>query len=103
MTDEEFIATVGRDFKRQTWQPTDHFEKLLEATCPNHMYPIRHKLKECTMMKNYMTTGTFVRGKKLEGDSMGMIAAPFPEENVVMSIYGGPAPHESRHKVKLTG
>jgi hypothetical protein len=50
-----------------------------------------------------MTTRTIARGKKPQGDSMGMVAAPFPEENAVMSIYGGPAPHESRHKVKLTG
>jgi hypothetical protein len=34
----------------------DHFKKLLKATCPNHTYPVRHKLKECTMMDNYMTT-----------------------------------------------
>jgi hypothetical protein len=53
--------------------------------------------------ENCMTTGTIAKGKKPEGDSMGMVAAPFPEENAVMSIYGGPAPHESRHKVKLTG
>jgi hypothetical protein len=51
MIDEELVVAVGREFKRQTRQPTDHFKKLLEATCPNHMYPIRHKLKECTMMK----------------------------------------------------
>jgi hypothetical protein len=54
------------------------------------------------MMKNYVTTGTFASGKKLEGDSMGKAAAPFPKENVVMSIYGGPAPHELRCKLKLT-
>jgi hypothetical protein len=49
----------------------DSNKKLLEATCPNHTYPVRHKLKECTMMNNYMTTGTFARSKKPEGDSMG--------------------------------
>jgi hypothetical protein len=44
------------------------------------------------MMKNYMTTGIFVRGKKAEGDSMGKAATPFPEEKAVTSIYGGPVP-----------
>jgi hypothetical protein len=44
------------------------------------------------MMKNYMTTGTFATGKRPEGDSAGRAATPFPEEKVVMSIYGGPAP-----------
>jgi hypothetical protein len=59
------------------------------------MYPIRHELKECTMMKNYMTTGTFARGKKPEGDPEGKAKAPFLEEKATMSIYDGPAPHES--------
>jgi hypothetical protein len=27
-----------------------------------------HKLNECTMMKNYMTMGTFARSKKPKGD-----------------------------------
>jgi hypothetical protein len=56
------------------------------------MYPIWRNLKECTMMKNYMTMGTFARGKKPEGDSTGKVAAPFPEDKVVMLIYGGSAP-----------
>jgi hypothetical protein len=30
----------------------DHFEKLLEETCSNHTYPIKHKLKDCDMIKN---------------------------------------------------
>jgi hypothetical protein len=38
------------------------------------MYHIRHKLKECTMIKNYMTTGTFAKGKGPEGDSAGTVA-----------------------------
>jgi hypothetical protein len=54
------------------------------------------------MMKNYMTTRTVAKDKKPEGDSSGKAAAPFHEEMVVMSIYGGPAPHEYQHKLKLT-
>jgi hypothetical protein len=70
-SNKELIAAAERDFKHQARQPANHFKKLLEATCPNHTYPVRHKLKECTMMNNYMTTGTFARSKKPEGDSMG--------------------------------
>jgi hypothetical protein len=91
-SDEELIAVAEHDFKRQARQPTDHFEKLLEVTCPNHAYPIWHKLKECTMMKNYMTTGTFAKGKKPEGGPVGKAATPFPEEKAVMLIYSGPTP-----------
>jgi hypothetical protein len=46
------------------------------------------------MMKNYMTTGTFAKGKKPEGDSTGKVVAPFPEEKVVLSNYGGSTPQE---------
>jgi hypothetical protein len=56
------------------------------------------------MLKNYMTTITFARSKKPEGDSVGKAPHPPPsEEKVVMSIYDRPAPHESRRKLKLTG
>jgi hypothetical protein len=54
------------------------------------------------MMKNYLTTGGFARGKKPESDSVGKVATPFSEEKVVMSIYGGPTPHESQSKLKHT-
>jgi hypothetical protein len=72
------------------------------VTCLNHAYPVRHKLKECSMMKNYMTTRDLARGKKPEGDPGGKVTVPFPEEEAVMSIYGGPVPHESHRKLKLT-
>jgi hypothetical protein len=41
------------------------------------------------------------KGKKPEGDPGGKGVAPFSEEEVVMSIYDGPVPHESRRKLKL--
>jgi hypothetical protein len=44
------------------------------------------------MMKNYMTMGTFAKGKKPEGDSAGEVDAPFPKEKVAMSIYDGRTP-----------
>jgi hypothetical protein len=53
-------------------------------------------------MKNYITMGSFTKGKKPEVDLAGKTATPFPKEKVVMSIYCRPAPHESRHKLELT-
>jgi hypothetical protein len=102
-SDEELVTTTECDSKAQARQPTDHFKKFLEATCPNHTYPVKHRLKECTMMKNYITTWIFAKGKRPEGDSMGKVATPFLEEKAIMSIYGMPAPHESQRKLKLTG
>jgi hypothetical protein len=48
---EVFVAIAKHDFKWKTQSPKDHFEKLLEATCPHHQYPVKHNLKDCTMMK----------------------------------------------------
>jgi hypothetical protein len=44
--------------KSCAWLPTDHFEKLLEETCLNYAYPVKHKLRDCDMMKNFMATGS---------------------------------------------
>jgi hypothetical protein len=52
------VATTAHSGKRQARPPTDHFERLLEEACPNHAYPVKHKLKDCNMMKNFMTSGT---------------------------------------------
>jgi hypothetical protein len=102
-SNKELITAAERDFEHQARQPADHFKKFLEETYPNHTYPTRHKLKECTMMKNYMTTGTFARGKKPEGDPTGKAATPFPKEKAVKSIYYGSTPYEPRRKLKLIG
>jgi hypothetical protein len=101
-SNEEQVVAAERDFKCQAWQPVDHFGNLLEVTFPNRAYPVRHMLKECSMMKNYMTTGALAKGKKPVDDAAGKATAPLPGEKAVMSIYGGPIPHESRHKLILT-
>jgi hypothetical protein len=76
------------DFKCQARQPKDHFEKLLEASYPNHMYPmLKHKLKDCTMMKNFMTSGAHSKGKKPEGDPGGKGMSSFPGKVAAMMIY----------------
>jgi hypothetical protein len=49
-------------------------------------------LKECTIKKKYMNTGTFAKGKKCEGDPAGKVTTPILEEKAVMSIYGSPPP-----------
>jgi hypothetical protein len=72
-----------------------NIEKLLKATCPNHAYHVKHKLKEGSMMKNYMTIGALAKGKKLMDGAARNAAAPFPREKAIMSIYDEPVPHES--------
>jgi hypothetical protein len=52
------IAIAARCGKRQARPPTDNFERLLEEACSNHAYPIKHKLKDYGMMKNFMISGS---------------------------------------------
>jgi hypothetical protein len=85
---EGFVAIAECAFKRQTRPPKDHFEKLLEAIYPHHPYPIKHKLKNCVMMRKFMTLRAPSRGSKLEGNPGGKSAAPSPEGVKVMTILG---------------
>jgi hypothetical protein len=94
-SDKEHVAMAERSFKHQALQPVDHFEKILKATSQNHAYPIKDKLKEWSIMKNYKTIGALTKNKKIEGGPSGKVATPFPGEEAVMTIYGGPVPHES--------
>jgi hypothetical protein len=41
--EKEHVVVTECDFKREVRQPNGHFKKLLEATYPNHAYPIKHK------------------------------------------------------------
>jgi hypothetical protein len=48
-------STTTRSDKRPTRPPTDYFKRLLKEACPNHAYPVRDKLKDCDMMRSFMT------------------------------------------------
>jgi hypothetical protein len=75
----------------------DHFKKLLEETCPNHAYSIKHKLRYCSLMKCFMTTGSLPRGMEIdEAPTMGD-AAPFLREDMVMMVYGRHPSPEKHH------
>jgi hypothetical protein len=50
------ITVIAGSGKRQARPPTDHFEKLLEDICPNHAYPVKHKLMDCSIMKSFMAS-----------------------------------------------
>jgi hypothetical protein len=64
-SDEEFVASAERDFKRRTQLLKDHFKKVLEVACPHHPYPVKHKLRDCTMMKIFMSLGTSTAAAEL--------------------------------------
>jgi hypothetical protein len=70
----------------------DHLKRLLEEACPNHSYPVRHKLRDCSMMRSLMTSGSLTWGAELNEWPDGSKTTPFPHENTVMTVYEGRLP-----------
>jgi hypothetical protein len=85
--DKKYVRVAGCSVKHQAWQLIDHFERLLEEACPNHAYLIKHKLKDCDMMKNFMTTGSLTQDRGPEADLSGGSMTPFLGQDVVMMVY----------------
>jgi hypothetical protein len=81
--------------------PIDHFERLLEEACSNDAYPIKHKLKDCDMMKNFMISRSLTRGMELNKDLDGSNTMPFPVEDAVMTVYGARTPPGRRQVSNL--
>jgi hypothetical protein len=52
------ISATTCSSRRSARTPTDYFKRLLEEACLNHAYPIRHKLKDCHMIRSFMTLGS---------------------------------------------
>jgi hypothetical protein len=112
--DENFIAAVERKTSSPNCNPTkpapskDHFERLLDAPCPHHKVPVKHMLRECWLMKNYINNTlkprTADRPKKgapsLDNDDGA--GATFPgEDDTIHMIFGGSPVRPSRWREKL--
>jgi hypothetical protein len=74
---EHAAEVVGN--KRQVRPPKDHSKKLLKETCSNHAYAIKHKLRDCRLMKSFMTTGSLSWGMEVDEAPSRMMQCPFPE------------------------
>jgi hypothetical protein len=80
---EECVALVEREFKHQMRRPKDHFEKLLEATCLHHSYPVKHKLKGPSPKVGSWGGGGGGLGEKS--------LAPIPRDVEVMALFDSPS------------
>jgi hypothetical protein len=94
-SDMEHITTAGCSVKRPTRPLTDHFERVLKEAYCNHMYPVKHRLKDCNMM-NFMAPRSLTRDMEPEEDPGGRDAMPFTRKDKVMTVYSG-LPSPRRH------
>ena len=54
------MATTDRKGGRKPTEGTNnHFEKLLEGPCLNHAFPVKHLYKDCTLMKQFLSDGSY--------------------------------------------
>jgi hypothetical protein len=69
--------------------PTNDFKRILEVVCPNPVYPIKHKLRDCVKMKKFMVSGSLTRGMELDEVPNKDDVMPFLGEDAVKMIYDG--------------
>jgi hypothetical protein len=109
---DNFVAVVESKASRPKGNqgkpaPTrDHFEKLLDASCPHHEVPIKHTLRECRLMKNYVKSTLKPKvadqpnkqGPSHDNDDGA--GAMFPNEDGALHIIfgGSPTRHSRRHE-----
>jgi hypothetical protein len=112
--DDNFVAAVERKASRPKGNPAkpapsrDHFEKLLDASCPHHEVPVKHTLRECQLMKNYVK-GTLKPRTADQPEEQGPshdndddAGAVFPgEDGAVHMIFVGSPARPSRRREKL--
>jgi hypothetical protein len=112
--DDNFVAAVERKTPRPKGNPTkpapskDHFERLLDASCLHHEVHLKHMLRDCYLMKNYINSTLKPRTTdqpKKEGpppDNDDGKGAAYPsEDGAVHMIFGGPPARLSRRREKL--
>jgi hypothetical protein len=112
--DDNFVAAVERKVSCPKGNPTkpapsrDHFERLLDAPCPHHEVPVKHTLRECRLMKNYVK-GTLKpktadqpekQGPSPDNDDGARAAFP-GDDGAVHMIFGGSPARPSRRREKL--
>jgi hypothetical protein len=113
--DDNLIVAVERKATRpksnpaKAGPPKDHFEKLLDAPCPHHEVPVKHALKHCRLIKNYVNNTL----KPRAADPPNKAAPPpdnddddaearYPgEDGMVHKIFGGSPTRPSRCQEKL--
>jgi hypothetical protein len=112
--DDNFVAEVERKMSRPKGNPTkpalsnDHFERLLDAPCPHHEVTVKHTLRECRLMKNYIKGTLKPRavdqptkgGPSPDNDDGAGVVFP-GEDGAVYMIFGGSPARPSGRREKL--
>ena len=86
------------------WKPMEgtpnHFEKLLEGPSPNNAFPVKHLLKDCSLMRRFLSGGSNKgeQGKDLAPtmDNAEEKDDGFPTPDDCLMIFGGSTTYDSK-------
>ena len=57
--EESLVAAADRKGGRKPMEGApNHFEKMLEGPSANHAFPIKHLLKDCGLMRKFLSRGS---------------------------------------------
>jgi hypothetical protein len=88
--------------KHEARPSMNHFEKLLEESCLNHAYIIKHKLRDYNLMKSFVAMGSLPRGTEVMEALIEDYAVPFPGEDAVMTVSRRSSPLEKHRALDPT-
>ncbi|KAF8730537.1 hypothetical protein HU200_016953 [Digitaria exilis] len=82
-------------------QTPDYFEQLLEGPCPNHATPVKHKYRECGLMRKFLMGMLDGVSPTTQPLGKGTATDSFPEPDECLMIFGGPEAQASKRHTKL--
>jgi hypothetical protein len=100
------VAADRKGGKAAAGETPDHFERMLEKSCPDHAFHVKHMYKDYALMKKYLSRGSKKGEQKkkpepTEGNAEGKDDG-FPDSNGCLMIFGRPKAFESKRCQKLT-
>ena len=111
--EDSLVAATDHKGGRKPIEGTpNHFKKLLEGPCLNHAFPVKHLLKDCILMRRFLSRGS---NKGEQGkdpppttDNAEEKDDSFPTLDGCLMIFGGLVAYDSkchqkvaRHKVYM--
>jgi hypothetical protein len=64
--EEGEVAAVDRPPRLPTKNNNNHFQKLMDSLCQNHGFPVFHKLRECKLLKRFISKPSTKKAKQEE-------------------------------------
>lgn len=89
---DEEVATADQPPRPPAKNGGDQFQKLMDSSCQNHGFPVRHKLRECELLKRFISKPPAKKAKPEEPAKPAEQEAPakdFPETMGCLMIFGG--------------